>query len=129
MIAIKQTWPEDEILIYLCSFYVLKNWENHIWTNIHNLGTLKDLVNKQLYYFIYIPIEYNENEEYFLKRVRTIKKNLFKFLYVDKMRQFIEMYYKHQGKFSLLSLIFLNFKSHIFICLNMYFLSFYHNLY
>lgn len=48
--AIKRTWPEDKAPIYLCSFRVLKNWKNHIWTKVHSLGTLKYLVYKQLYF-------------------------------------------------------------------------------
>ena len=74
MIAIKQTWPEDEILVYLCSFHVLKNRKNHIWINIHNLNTLKDLINRQLHYFIYLPNEYNENEEFFWNVLALLRK-------------------------------------------------------
>jgi hypothetical protein len=44
--TIKRAWPEDEVPIYLCSFHVLKNWNNHIWTKLPNLDTLRDLVYK-----------------------------------------------------------------------------------
>ena len=50
---------------------------------------------------MYLSIEYNESKEDFLKRIRIIRKNLFIFLYVERIKQFIEVHYKHQGKFSL----------------------------
>ena len=80
--AIKQTWPEHEVPIYLCSFHVLRNWKNQIWTKVPNLGTLRDLVYKQLHSFIYLPIEYKESKEDFLTRARTYRNNLFMFLYL-----------------------------------------------
>ena len=76
---------------------------------------------------MYLPIKYKKTEENFLKRVRIIRKNLFIFLYVEKRKQFIEVHYKHQGKFSLSLPISFNFKSHLFVRLIVYSLSFYRN--
>ena len=95
--AVKQAWPEDEVPIYLCSFHVLKNWKNHIWTKVPNLGTLRDLVYKILHSFLYTPIEYKESEEDFLRRARDMSQSMFKFLYVEKMEHYIKKYYNHQG--------------------------------
>ena len=49
---------------------------------------------------MYLLIEYKDSKEDFLKRARIMRKNLFMFLYVEKMEQFIDVHYKHQGKFS-----------------------------
>jgi hypothetical protein len=106
--AIMRAWPEDEDPIYLCSFHVLKIWKNHICTKIPNLGTLRDLIYRKLHFFIYVIIEYKEIKEYVLKRVRTIRKGLFNFLYVEKMEQFINVHYDHQSEY--LTLLYLNFK-------------------
>ena len=69
--VIKRAWTKDKVFIYFCHFHVLMNWKNHIWTKIPNLGTLRDLVYKQLHSFMYHPIEYKENQEDFSKRVCT----------------------------------------------------------
>ena len=79
-----------------------KSYLDHIWAKIPNLGTLKDLVYKQLHFFMYLPIEYKESEEDFLKRTRTIREGLFNFLYVEKMGQFINVHYDHQSEYLLL---------------------------
>lgn len=43
---------------------------------------------------MYIPIEYKESEEEFLKWALTIRKNLFMFPYMEKIEEFIEMHFK-----------------------------------
>ena len=125
--AIKRAWPEDEVSIYLCSFHVLKNWKNHIWTKIPNLGILRDLVYKQLHSFMYLPIDYKESEEDFLKRARTIREGLFNFLYVEKMKQFINVHYDHQSEYLLL--LYLNVKSYFFVHFIIYSIAFHHIVY
>jgi len=124
--AIKRAWSKDEVPIYLYSFHVLNNWKNHIWSKVPNLGTLRDFVYKHLHSFMYLPIEYKEKEEDFLKCTCTIKEGLFKFLYVEKIKQFIDVHYNHQSKFLLSLPIYLNFKSHFFVCFKMHALSLYH---
>lgn len=94
----KRAWPEPEVPIYLCAFHVLKNWKNQIWAKVPNLGSLKDLVYRQLHSFLYMPIEYQESEGDFLKRARTVSKTMFKFLYVQSMEEYIEVHYDHQGE-------------------------------
>ncbi|KAG0593276.1 hypothetical protein KC19_1G317700 [Ceratodon purpureus] len=70
--ALKRAWPESEVLIYLCAFHVLKNWKNHIWTKVPNLGSLREFVYRQLHSLLYMPIEYQETEEDFLKQMYLI---------------------------------------------------------
>ena len=97
--TLKQAWLKIEVPIYLCAFHVLKNWKNHIWTKISNLGTLKDLVYWQLHSFLYMPIEYQNTKTDFLKRACVWSKTMFKFLYIKSMEEYIEVHYDHQGEF------------------------------
>jgi len=107
-------------------FPCFEELKNHIWSKVPNLDTLRDLVYKQLHSFMYLPIEYKEKAEDFLKYTRTIKEGLFRFLYVGKMEQFIDIHYDHQSKFSLSLSIYLKFKSHFFLRFKMYVLPLYH---
>ena len=66
--ALKQAWHKLEVLIYLCIFCVLKNLKDHIWAKVPNLGFLTKVVNWRLHSFLYMPIEYQETKEDYLKR-------------------------------------------------------------
>ena len=74
-----------------------------------------------------LSIEYKESEEDFLKCARTIREGLFNFLYVKKMKQFMNIHYDHQSEYLLL--VYFNVKSHLFVHFIMYSIAFYHIVY
>ena len=61
-----------------------------------------------------------------MKRVRTIREGLFNFLYVEKMEQFINVYYDHQVSIYCYLILML---SRIFCSFMMYYIAFYHIVY
>ena len=91
------------------------------------MGTLRDFIYKQLHYYIYLLIEYKESEGDFLKRAHTINEDLFNFLYMEKIEQFINVHYNHQSEYLLL--LYFNFKSHFFVHFIMYSITFYYIFY
>ena len=64
--ALKRAWPEDEVLVYLCTFYIIKNWKYHLLSKVLDLENLQTLMYTAMYDFLYTPIEYKETESEFL---------------------------------------------------------------
>jgi hypothetical protein len=50
--AFKRMWLEDEVLIYLCAFHIIKTWKNHIILKVLDLENLHDLVYRALHKFL-----------------------------------------------------------------------------
>ena len=116
--ALKRAWPEDEVPVYLCTFQIIKNWNSHLlskvpvylctfqiiknWNShllskVPDLGNLRTLVYTTMHDFLYTPTEYKETESKFLNYAKQLGDSLFQFLYVDKMKAYLDTYYSHQG--------------------------------
>ena len=83
--------------MYLCTFYIIKNWKSHLLSKVSDLGNLRTLVYTAMHDFLYTPIEYKEIEPEFLNRAKQLGDSFFQFLYVDKMKAYFDTYYSHQG--------------------------------
>ena len=95
--ALKLAWPEDEVLVYLCTFHIIKNWKSHLLSKVPDLGNLQTLVYTTMHDFLYTLIKYKEIESAFLNCINQLGDSFFQFLYVDKMKAYFDTYYSHQG--------------------------------
>ena len=96
--ALKRAWPEDEVLVYLCAFHIIKNWKSHILSKVLDLENLQTLIYNVIHEFLYTPIEDKEIEFKFLNLAKQLGDFLFQFIYVDKIKAYFDTYYSHQGK-------------------------------
>ena len=64
--ALKHAWREDEMLVYLCTFHIIKNWKSHLLSKVPDLENLRTLVYTAMHDFLYTPIKYKEIESEFL---------------------------------------------------------------